>query len=470
MPFEVTCGQCHGALLVEHPGVVVECPSCGAHLDIPADAELTEVDHPESEPAAMDQEHLPAGVLPAQEIDVPPGDAPIPVTEAIISHSSPALNELASVMESVAEPTANDAPVAPPAPELPADSTSTTDPAIPVTPALDEAVAADPEKTVVVEGTAPIVTAQEPATVVLDDVAAEALTEVAAQRAVETSAPAPMASFSATGAVAGAPVAEQTLQIDIPAPPPREVVSKQLFFYVASYASALTLVVIYLLYSVFTYRAHVLESLPDIEPPMKDGKIGMKTAKPQDDVPRGHVLRLGESQRFGNVLVTPTRVTRGPVTFEHLFGDRKMTRDASPPVYKLWLKFENVSADQAFAPLSTPLVYKRYASGMGNYKTNNFLVAEADRMKKSPDLYYLFGLPENSEFAIAGQKLNTVLGPGETLETFLPAEDSLDAVTGEWTWRVYFRKGYNPRSHRGVTTVIDVRFDGDAVTTDTTTA
>ena len=35
MAFEMICGQCRGNLLVEHFGVVVACPHCGAHLHIP---------------------------------------------------------------------------------------------------------------------------------------------------------------------------------------------------------------------------------------------------------------------------------------------------------------------------------------------------------------------------------------------------------------------------------------------------
>lgn len=33
--FEMICGECRGSLLVQHFGVVVACPHCGAHLSIP---------------------------------------------------------------------------------------------------------------------------------------------------------------------------------------------------------------------------------------------------------------------------------------------------------------------------------------------------------------------------------------------------------------------------------------------------
>ncbi len=466
MPFEVTCGQCHGALLVEHAGVVVACPTCGAHLDIPADADLVAVDAEATESTPMASESAPSGVLPPSANDDVLQEPTASPSELgpIVSHSSPQLNDLAALPASFSSVGETEFAADAPAAEVSVDDSGTTDPAMPVAPAWGNAATVDPEQTLIAEGSVPSLAPTEPATVVLNEPVTMAMADadVSTVPAHPELQPTMREPLSYSEPIA----AENTVQIDIPPPPPREVVSKQLFFYVASYASALTLAMIYLLYSVFTYRDHVLESLPDIEPPMKEGQIGMKAAKPQDDVAPGHVLRLGESQRFGNVRITPVKITRGPVTFQHLFGDRNMAREPSVPVYKLWLKFENVSPDQVFTPLSTPIVYKRVTSGLGSYKTNNFLVAEAERMKKNGDIYYLFGLPESSEFAIAGQNLNTPLGPGEKLETFLPAEDSLNEITGEWTWRVFFRKGYNPRSHRGVTTVIDVRFDGSAITTD----
>ncbi len=468
MPFEVTCGQCHGALLVEHPGVVVACPTCGAHLAIPADADLNAVDTTDAELASPSAVETASAIMPPfeQEVLQEPPASPSNY-EQIVSHSSPFLNQLAALPASLSNLGESAFEDEASIPDTPVDATGTTDPALPLVPQLLTDATADPEQTVIAEGITPPTVPEEPATIVLEEAVSPALAEGLPAAIVD--APLEEAAMASSAEPVSLPepsAVENNVQIEIPPPPRREVVSKQLFFYVASYASAVTLVLIYLLYSVFTYRTHVLESLPDIEPPMKDGKIGMKTARPQDDVPRGHVLRLGESQRFGNVRVTPLKITRGPVTFQHLFGDRSMVRDPSPPVFKLWLRFENVSADQAFAPLTTPLVYKRYSTGLGSYKTNNFLAAMEERNKKNGDIYYLFGLSDTSEFAIAGQNLNSQLGPGETLETFLPAEDSLNEITGEWTWRVFFRKGYNPQSFRGVTTVIDVHFDGSVVTPD----
>ncbi len=464
MPFEVTCGQCHGALLVEQAGVVVACPTCGAHLAIPADASVFSSEEPvEAESTDAATSSSPAVLPPTEHGVLEESESPATSDpEGFVSHSSPYLNQLASLpasLSTISDAHTNDDLSSGVFAEAPMPATAELQ-EVPCevdveTPAIIEEAALPPEMS-------------DPPTVVLPSSAFSALMG-SSHPSVVVSPALPVATVMTPPeprVPEGISGPAQPIQIDLPASTPQEVVSKQLFFYVATYASAVTLVAIYLLYSIVTYRADVLESLPDIEPPMQQGQIGMKTAKPSDDVPRGHVLRLGESQRFGSVRVTPLRITRGPVRFEHLFGDRNAAREPSRPVYKLWIRFENVSQDQEFIPLSTLLVYKRHFAGFGRYKTNNFLVSEEERPKKDGNVYYLFGLPENSEFSIVGQELNRRLAPGETMETFLAAEEALDAVEGEWTWRVFFRKGYHPRSRRGVTTVIDVRFDGSAVIAD----
>lgn len=453
MPIEVTCGQCHGPLLVEQGGVVVACPTCGAHLDIPADIPQNIGDEP-VEAGTTDAETSSLAAEVSVDADVREEPASVSEPQEFVSHSSPYLNHLASLPASLSGVSQPDVTTAP----LEVDTGVAN--VFPVT----EAATALPDVVATIEPEA--IPPANP--FALDGASVPAIEPFA------TSIPAGISAVTAATALAETITQPPETTIPVVETAPMvtsgDGVSRQTFFYLATYASAMTLVVLYLLYSMLTHREHALESLPDIEPPMQQGKIGMKTAKPSDDVPRGHVLRIGESQRFGSVRVTPLRITRGPVTFEHLFGDRKMVRDPSKPVYKLWLRFENVSPDQEFVPLSTLLVYKRHSTGLGKYKTNNFLASESERTKKEGDIYYLFGLSENSEFALSGQKLDQALAPGASWETFLAAEDGLDGIEGDWTWRVFFRKGYNPKSHRGVTTVIDVRFDGKDVSADTPAA
>jgi len=255
------------------------------------------------------------------------------------------------------------------------------------------------------------------------------------------------------------------------APPPHaatgDVVPRQWFIMVAGYASAVTLALLFLLLTMRGGGEHALESLPDLVPPMdKSGHIGMKKVPPELDVAPGHELRLGESQRFGNVRVTPVRVSRSPIKFEHAFGKQTAQREPTQPVLKLTLRFENVSTDQEFAPLDATLLYKRiFDKKAAKFIALNFLSPEADR-RNGENLHYLYDLPEFSEYVLAGQDLNHPLKPGETWETYVPSEEGITSIDGDWVWRVLLRKGYNPESKRGVTTLIDVRFSGEEVATE----
>ena len=114
------------------------------------------------------------------------------------------------------------------------------------------------------------------------------------------------------------PRAAPTLSVpDIAAPPASSTgyVSRKLFVGAAGYAIALTLLLLGMLLTgrMSLFRNHTLESLPDLRPlaPREFRKVpdGAK-------LPDGHVLRLGESRRFGDVVVTPVRLTKEPLQFQ----------------------------------------------------------------------------------------------------------------------------------------------------------
>ena len=68
---------------------------------------------------------------------------------------------------------------------------------------------------------------------------------------------------------------------------------------------------------------HPLESLPDIKP------LGPNEYQPipsDVELPEGHVLKLGESTRFGDVIVTPVRVTNQPTEFINILTNKPDTR------------------------------------------------------------------------------------------------------------------------------------------------
>lgn len=227
-----------------------------------------------------------------------------------------------------------------------------------------------------------------------------------------------------------------------------------------SYASAATLALIYLFVTMSTADPHQLESLPDV-PPLKEGET-MSRVIPSADMPAGHTLSLGEAQRYGNIRVEPLRVTREPIEFAHFSGQAGAGKPATSPVLKLWVRFTNVSSDQTIAPLDAGLLYARTLRDSGRFQANQF-VCRASEKTDDGEQVLVFDHPPTSEWDLVGQQLGTPLAPGESIEIFIPTEESgLDALSGELVWRMHFRKGYSPKGF-GVTTVVEVVFDSSQI-------
>jgi hypothetical protein len=211
-----------------------------------------------------------------------------------------------------------------------------------------------------------------------------------------------------------------------------------LFVLLAGYACAVTIALIWLWWT--RGRVHPLESLPDLVP-----KTAAYVIEESTPLPPEHTLRLGETRRFGNLEVTPLRVTRGPVMVVSVSdGDEESPNvESGMPVLKLWLRIRNVSDDQ----------------------TIRTFVCRADQKRRDGDrvlVYYL--TREERELALQGQQADRELGPGETYETFIAtSERGIEELNGDLVWRVHFRKGLNPASRRGVTTLIEVTFHSDAI-------
>lgn len=241
-------------------------------------------------------------------------------------------------------------------------------------------------------------------------------------------------------------------------PTQADVVSRRSFVLLLSYASAVTVAFVLLLLRYLQPNMHALESLPDLEPPQKDGIIAVQLVPPESELPRGHVLELQESQRFGSVELTPLKVTRGPLAFVHFSGNPARQQPDSEPVLKLWLQFKNVSSEQIFTPLDRKLMLTRVAEDEGHCRANTFL-CNVDEKTESGLKALVYDMPESSEWNLKDQELGRVLKPGETYVTYIPTtEETVDQLTGELVWRVHFRKGYHPESRRGVTTLVDVLF------------
>jgi hypothetical protein len=236
-----------------------------------------------------------------------------------------------------------------------------------------------------------------------------------------------------------------------------------------SYASAVTIALAYVTYLLLTaaYATHNLESLPDLTPPREKGKkkTTLLYVPPDATLPPRHQLQLGKSERYGSLRVTPLRVTRGPLQFVHYDPKSKATHPPSSSVLKLHLRFENVSEDQEFPPLDRELVFRRKVDRrhLDRFFANNF-VCKTSEKTRSGDLVYMYDLPEGSPWDLQGENLGQEVLPGDTLETYLATTpEGIDELSGQLVWRIHFRKGYNPESYNGVTTLLEVVFDSDQI-------
>lgn len=229
----------------------------------------------------------------------------------------------------------------------------------------------------------------------------------------------------------------------------------------ASYASAVTIALIYFVLS-GAFTRHQLESLPDI-PPLNETEF--QYVPPQAALPPGHRLQIGDARRFGHILVEPLHVTTGDVEFVHFTGRSEQTPPQSVPTLKLWVRFTNLSEDQLIAPMDRTLLFKRdYIEDTDQLLANNFLTGRSSGGSR----LFIYDHPLSSEWNLKHQQLGTRLAPGESLETFLPLEsDDLFALDERLVWRMHIRKGYHAPTGHGVTTLVEVAFNKDEITPET---
>lgn len=418
--------------MVEEAGVIVACPHCGTHLNIeaPSEPEATPMDEsietPDEQPAA-DASEQPA----ADESEQPEA-----ASEPTAAPDEPATDTPAESVEQ--EPSATEAPtdgeVEPAEAEAPATEAPINAPADEVVPETN-----DP--------TPPVVANPEPA----HEPAVESVNTVEA----------PSSEI---------PTETQDLGSTIETPSISSVaagrgVSRHTFTLVRNYAIAMTLAVIFLVYKLLNPNMSALESLPDLKPQKKkDGQIGYDLVPEKANMPPGHLLSLGESQRFGNLQVTPVRITKEPVEFVHHLGDTGVAREPGSEVVKLWFEFENVSTDQSIAPLDG-LVFKRDERDWENIRSNNFVCRQSEK-KEDGNLVFVYELNEKDIWILKGQNAEQEIAPGEKLETFIPtSEEGVAQLVNSdepLIWRVHFRKGYSPKNY-GVTTVIEVAFESSDI-------
>lgn len=249
---------------------------------------------------------------------------------------------------------------------------------------------------------------------------------------------------------------------------PKHVTVSQLWFVmILSYASAITVMILYLVFGAKFGSAHQLESLPDVVPKETPaGKIRNELVSQGASMPPGHTLKLGQTERYGNLRVTPLRVVREPVEFTH-YTEADTKKAPGETVLKLWMRFENVSKNQEFSPLGKDLLFARHQTAMdrGRDRSNTF-VCPLDKKRQPAAAVLVYQHSFNDVWDLKDLKIDHWITPGETFETYIPTDPAgIDKLTGELVWRVHFRKGLNARSGLGVTTLIEVVFNSDQIET-----
>ena len=235
----------------------------------------------------------------------------------------------------------------------------------------------------------------------------------------------------------------------------REQRQRLLLIVLASYASAVTLALLFLLFLRNSEPPHHLESLPDLAP---DPEGELSYVPLDTELPPGHTLHLGESQRFGNLLVEPLRITREPIEFVHYSGEPEHARPPSAPVWKLWVRFTNVAEDQVFTALDRRLLF-RWVLKDGQEYSNHYLFQPQDDRSEA---IHMYSLPVASDWDMKGQTLGQSLQPGTSTDTYIATDTLISEPQGELLWRVQIRKGLSSAGN-GVTTLFEVVFHSEEV-------
>ena len=426
MTYEVHCGRCSERLRIEPNMETVACPHCDTVLAVPEDEALL-ADGPTLpvvDDATADSAEA-ADPAPPQSQDPPPSQEAAEATH----DESPSLFDADALHAAVSDST-------PDFSRWGAGSSTTSAAASAFHPVVSEPGEPPASST-------PSFDFADPASEPVSDDSAQAVSPVPAPVPAETTI-ARSRSSRDTAAASG------------------DTVPRSRFLAVLIYASVVTALCLGLLLLRLNSRSHQLESLPDVVPPRdEDGNISHILAPAEAPLPAGHVLALGESQRFGDLLVTPLRVTRESLDFTH--RNSQGSREPAGEVFKLWLEFTNVGErGRSFAPLDAELLFYRGPSDTGAYtlRANNFLAPVNTRSPEA--LIAVYDHPPQSDWNLAGQDLGTVLAPGETLVTYVPTETGVSLPDGSLAWRVHLRKGI-ANNGWGVTTLVEVAFRSDMV-------
>ncbi|QDU07071.1 hypothetical protein [Gimesia aquarii] len=479
MSIEVVCPACGGAIQIEDVSEVVECPLCQMHLQV----------DPETNEPVLITEDLDEVTNEEPEGTLADSETESSSSESVISTDLDSNQEETKVTDSQSEPdsengnsesTLEEAEVESPFAFLPGGNNGSSDKTKTVREATnfsflpggnDDSENAENDSTVITSEM-PSVDEEEETDSTEEAVSTEQAEPINPEATTETTtseeSPPEETTTTEDTLEAGSEPETPEIQQDYRK---QKVVSRRLFTLTLTYAIAATIMVALLLYAKYLGDPHQLESLPDLKPPIKNDEIALQLVPEHATLPAGHTLKLGgPGRRFGNIMVTPLRVTRGPIEFEHYTGDTTKTRPPTEDVLKLYLRFENVSDDQTFEPLDQKLLLTRVPGKTpdSHLRANNF-VSRVDQKKTNGERVLVYDMPPSWEWNLKGQNINQEakpqnLKPGQSFETYVATDEAgIDSLKGDLVWRLQMRKGYHPESHRGVTTLIEVVFNSDQI-------
>lgn len=262
---------------------------------------------------------------------------------------------------------------------------------------------------------------------------------------------------------AGEPKAEEAAQSELVADGGDKQSPKALP-YLAAYAAALTMAFLWLLLTgrISLSGKNLLESLPDVEPLRKNE---FRLVPTDAELPAGHTLNLGESQQFGDVVLTPFKITREQLTFVNMINGAVADGKVSKPVLKLWFRMTNASPDIAFPPWGVALMSHRSEKDEATIANSWLMVKQASAQTDTQVLNY--NHPPDSNLDLADQHSRQLLNPGQELTSFIACSETISMIAPEkiesYRWRIQIRKGVHLDSGHGVTTLVDVNFSPDDI-------
>lgn len=240
------------------------------------------------------------------------------------------------------------------------------------------------------------------------------------------------------------------------------MVPQKTFSMVVGYAAALTLLFLILWATgrISLSGAHQLESLPDIAP-LQDNEFQHVPA--DASLPQDHTLKLGESQRFGDVIITPVRVTAEPIAFVHMTSGRTGSARATAPVLKLWFELKNASDDVAFPPWDVALMCSRSPTEGtdDDTKANSWLMIHHSAAPDGTRILNYFH-PPTSEYDLVDQHSRQLVQPGQSITTYVASSSDFSTIAKDtiegYRWRLQLRKGIHRQTKNGITTLVEVAF------------